>query len=485
MFLFNINKTLKIIGFVPLIVWCILYLQTDLWYDEVYTLENFVLTDWRTTVTYYPAPNNHIFYNLLLQALTGLTGLRDIVTVAENVFILRAFQLLITLFTAYFASLIIKSLCKSDYYNWVYVVMFTTIPLLNFSLQIRGYMLSALLLTLLLYTIIKQEKSRYTYLQILLFTFLLLYTIPSNIYTIASVGVGIFMLCFNRKRNNYITIMFFIFLGILLSTVCYFPILNQVIDNKFSSREAPGTFYIASVFKNFILSFISKRIPFLLPILIGGSMYLIKKKNRYFLFLIITASFPFVFAFLHQKAVFERIFIPLTPVFAIVGTISFSYLIKNFVINKYRNVIIIITSTVWIGIALKEIYNNYHTVSEKIISSHKIIQNSYQNYYLSSIFKQDEVFKKLSKSYSGSPVFLYKVKDKYATKLYLKKNLIPYQTIDSLPQLNYLIKNSKKFYLITFNSEEVLKQLKYYKKFQSNLVLRKTYFSNIIVCVKK
>ena len=46
---------------------CALRLGLDLWNDEVYTLAEFVAKPWTQIVTDYSAPNNHIFYSLVLR----------------------------------------------------------------------------------------------------------------------------------------------------------------------------------------------------------------------------------------------------------------------------------------------------------------------------------------------------------------------------------------------------------------------------------
>ncbi len=480
------NRILQIIGFIPVIVWSVLYLQADLWYDEVYTLEQFVLTDLKTTVTHYPAPNNHIFYNLLLQIITRLSGLRDSISIANYIFFIRAFHLIIVLVTAYFASLIVSMSIKTNYKNWIYIILFTTIPFLNFSLQLRGYALSAMLLTALIYYCIKQQNGYKSAVQIILLTFLSLYTIPSNLYIIASIWIGVFLIGIltNKSNLNYKKNLLFLAAGVILAIICYYPILDAVINNKFSSHKAPGTFYIVNIAIGVFKGFISHRYPFIIPAIIGGVIFLIKKKNPSFIFLNLALWLPFAFAFVHQKAVFERTFIPLIPVFTILVTISLLFIIEKFIPQKNKTVIIFIVSVVWIGISIKEIFKNYESVSKIIVNTAEPIQNSYQNFYLSSIYKQEKVFKELVEKYSGEPVFLYKIKDKYSTKLYLKKNNIPFQNIDSLSQITDFSQNSKRFYIITFNLNQTLKEFKTIPAYEVKSMLKKQFFSNVLVCTK-
>ena len=134
-----------------MIFWTFRYVSSDLWYDEVYTLEHFTLVDFSTTVFYYPAPNNHIFYNLINQLLSRLFGLRDILTAESHSFIFRNFQFLISLVTAYFLVHIVKKYVSIKNSLLVLVILFTTIPFMNFSLQLRGYGLSTLLVIMLVY----------------------------------------------------------------------------------------------------------------------------------------------------------------------------------------------------------------------------------------------------------------------------------------------------------------------------------------------
>ncbi len=53
---------------------CAARLNSDLWYDESYTLIHFVSQPWHRIVRDYSAPNNHIFYSLLLRPLYLLSS---------------------------------------------------------------------------------------------------------------------------------------------------------------------------------------------------------------------------------------------------------------------------------------------------------------------------------------------------------------------------------------------------------------------------
>ena len=68
--------------------------STDFWYDEVMSLEEFILVPISKTLTDYPAPNNHIFFNLLMNLWCKLWGINTFAQAANNVFIVRLLPLM-------------------------------------------------------------------------------------------------------------------------------------------------------------------------------------------------------------------------------------------------------------------------------------------------------------------------------------------------------------------------------------------------------
>jgi len=481
---------LKIIGLVPLIIWAYYYINYDLWYDEVCSLELFVLTDWKTTMFYYPAPNNHVLYNLINQVVTRLIDLRDINLITENVFIFRSFQLGVTLLTVYYSSLLVKQFFKENYNGLVFVILLTTIPFLNFSLQLRGYITSALFLVMLVFYSMKYVKSNDSYSKtlIVLCSFLLLYTLPSNLYFLVSIWVLnlYFWIYYKRKdltlSKKHFNVLVCIGIGSVLALLFYLPIIDQVVNNKYSSRSVKGVFQVVYTLKSILIGFLSKRY-FLLFLVIPGVYLFLKEFNKknLFWYLIFILFLPFLFSFLHQKNAFQRVFIPLAPIFSIVMALSISYLLSKVPNSKIRNAILLILSVYCVSVFVKEIKNNYHTISKNMIDNEILIQNSYQNYYLGSFFKQDNVAKLLNAEYNNAPVFIFNHIDTPSTELYLRKYDIPFSTIDSL---NNIFKKEidSTIFIITSHLKSTLTSLDEYEKLEIKVRTSNNSFTSIIQC---
>ena len=65
-------------------------LNNDLWNDEIYTLEKFTLVHiFKTTITDYHVPNNHILYNIFNHFYLKLAGIKTLKQAMEHAWVLR------------------------------------------------------------------------------------------------------------------------------------------------------------------------------------------------------------------------------------------------------------------------------------------------------------------------------------------------------------------------------------------------------------
>lgn len=138
---------LYLLAFLPLIIWASAYINQDLWYDEVFSFEQFVFQDWNTTVTDYSAPNNHIFHNLILQLFSRSIGVRDAMELPSFIFLFRILELFISLGTAYYLLKLGSLLFSQTPRYLILLCLFSSLAFANYQIQIRGYALSCLLLT--------------------------------------------------------------------------------------------------------------------------------------------------------------------------------------------------------------------------------------------------------------------------------------------------------------------------------------------------
>ena len=120
---------------VPLVL-CASRLDLDLWYDEAYTLENFVSKPFAVIATDYSAPNNHVLYSLLL---------RPVYLVSDSEFFLRLPSLLFTVGTLVMVFRMTRRWAGVSAAMSATLWLGLTQTFLIHTIQVRGYGLSMFL----------------------------------------------------------------------------------------------------------------------------------------------------------------------------------------------------------------------------------------------------------------------------------------------------------------------------------------------------
>ncbi|PHR11093.1 MAG: hypothetical protein COA40_12210 [Aequorivita sp.] len=486
---------LTIVGFGPMAIWCYHYIDYDLWYDEVYSLEEFVLKDFSTTLFYYPAPNNHIFYNFTTQLISRAFGYRDIFSLEAHTYIFRGFQLIISLLTAFLSVRILKRFFGSKSSFLLYAILFTTIPYMNFALQLRGYNMSALFIVILVYFSWSyiSERKNFSIFMVLISSLLLLYTIPSNLYVLVAFGFLLFCswLYYYRKRENisqqYFKVMVAVAIGAVLAFLLYLPILEDIMFNKYSNRDAFGFLYSFHVMGIAVFDFFSSRY-FLLLLLLPGLYIFYRKssmKERYY-FVFLTALFvvPFVFSFLHQKAPFPRVFVPLAPIFSIILTLLIVKFIDILKVYQTR-ILQAIVSVYCIVVFLNEMDKNDTIISKNMVENNMEAQDLYRNFYLGSFYKQDSTMNYLAAVHNNYPVVKYNQRDQPSTDFYLRKHKIPFKEVDTISAISKELKDSGKVYILTSFKNRTLEALQKMDSMETKVLTPKYAFTNIIVVETK
>ncbi len=482
---------LSLLGLIPLAIWCYTYIDYDLWYDEVYSLEEFALKDFSTTMFYYPAPNNHIFFNLTSQVISRLFGYRDIFSAEANLYIFRSFQLLISLFTAFFSVKILKRFFGYKSSFLLYAILFTTIPYLNFSLQLRGYNMSALFIVLLIYYALSyiNSQKKIALLAVLFSGLLLLYTIPSNLYALVAVWLILFFgwVYYLKKGNgiskHYLKSLLAVSIGAVLAFLLYLPILEDVIFNKYSNRGPFGLLYSFHVLRIAIVDFFSNRF-FLLLLLLPGCYIFYKKstfvEKQYFFALAALFLIPFVLSFFHQKAPFPRVFVPLAPVFCMLLTIPIVKFVDTNLKLFQTRILQLLVTVYCIFVFINEMKKNDIMISADAVENNRESQSLSRNYYLGSFFKQDRTMQYLSEVYKGAPVLKLDQRDQPSTDFYLRKYNIPFAEIDTATDIPEKLEQNGRLFILTSFKDKTLEELKRIDSIQVE-VLTPTYsFTNII-----
>ena len=152
------KKYLLVLITIPFFILCIRLLDRDIYYDEAYSLVNYILVPIKQTVFEYKNLNNHFFYslicNLYLKAfaeMPRLTGDTSILFWLMNrPYMIRLPQLAFSGVTIYYLYQIGK-LFNKRVALYSIVILMTTIPYHYYVTQVRGYSLSIMLITILVY----------------------------------------------------------------------------------------------------------------------------------------------------------------------------------------------------------------------------------------------------------------------------------------------------------------------------------------------
>ncbi|UCD63624.1 MAG: hypothetical protein JSW34_12905 [Candidatus Zixiibacteriota bacterium] len=486
------------LGLVPLIYWSITYLSVDLWYDEVYSFHYFALKGISDTLFHYPASNNHVLFNFMNHILSRVLGLRSMDAVMDHVYVFRGVQLLITIATAYYSLRIIRKFFYREYSYLNTIVLFTCIPFMNFSLQLRGYNMSSLFSLMVIYyswTYV-ETRGRTGRIMIILSAFLLLYTIPSNLYFLAAFGITIFYAWLVKLRNPYIValssrrVLIFLLGGVLIAGIAYLPILGDIMSSKLATRAPASVFHSIAVFTEVIPAFLSDRY-LLLFLLIPGLILMFKREDRLVtkrcLSLLLLLIFPFVISFVHQKAPFQRVFVVLSPLFCILLTIIMISVIGRISNGRLRSAVIIGVSVYCLLTFFYEIRQNNETMTRNFIEKNTIEQNISNNYYLSDFYHPGESAGHFSSICDPNlAVAVFDQVDMASSDAYLRKSKINFVWLDSVSELRDFIGrgNRRKFYIVTSHKNRTSQYLQEEYNLLTRALTSEPSLVNFIECEK-
>jgi hypothetical protein len=340
------NYVLVAIGLLPLLHWMFGHVHQDAWWDELISLKDYALVTFETTRTSYPEPGNHIFFNLFDNVVSRLIGVRDFYEMLDQLWKLRFAQGLLAIGTCVYVFLTVKRFFSERYASLAVIILASTIPFLNFSLQLRGYNMSMLFVSMVIYHGWSYLHSRkWPHLLLTgLSSFFFLYTIPSNVYFLFGFSLVMLMDWWTNFRADgrsvedkkskkkpkgpslfsypHLWLLGAIGIGTAITFMAYQPIMELLLDNRFVSKAPPERAYvITNVFPSVMKAFFSFRWLLLLPVLGGIFFWWTKKEldfeRRELVYILVIFLLPFLFLFIHEKVPFERTFVHLAPVFAI------------------------------------------------------------------------------------------------------------------------------------------------------------------------
>lgn len=426
----------------------------DFWYDEVMSLEEYILVPLKKTVTDYSAPNNHVFFSVLMNVWCRLWGISTFAQAAENVVIIRLLPAIITALTIIAVHATAKRLSNGYGGMLAAFSLVCILPFYNYGVQLRGYGLSMALTALLGYFCLRyfQKKWAWDGILVSVFTSLLLYTVPSNLYPVLGF-LGVLWWCFVHRliklgavkaiNSIYTKLFLFVIAGVVLAIAMYLPVIKQVVNNDYVKTE--GFFRAAiggeaiGIFKSFFRPY------YILPILLitGLIVGLIKKvKLQVWWILMAVIIIPFVISYVRGDRPFDRTFMYIAPLLAVWVGVSYFLIyenwVKNTLLEKKLGIVLLILMSLGFNNGSKEI-------KDKLTNDVKNEKREYSIYY-NNLLSPYHTYQNLrllkENNTNGLPVFLHEV-DKYAMHGYL-----PALDISWEPNLEK-IKQVNSYYIIT------------------------------------
>src|SRR4051812_37165833 len=150
-------------------------------YDEAFTFETYARGSLGHIASTYNDSNNHILYSLLVHGTWRVLG--------DHVWTVRVVALLAGVATIPAAYLVARSLYGRSAARWAAGLTATSAPLVDYSVNGRGYSLGVLLtlIALWLATVLLRAPSRWAWAGFVASSALAVYTVPTMAYGIAIV----------------------------------------------------------------------------------------------------------------------------------------------------------------------------------------------------------------------------------------------------------------------------------------------------------
>lgn len=405
-------------------------LPEDLWNDEIYTLQFFVFKGLPTVLTDYHVPNNHVLANVL-HWLWATTGGCDIGTFLDEAWKIRLLPGLMSVGTVWL-------LYRTGSREWgaaggwaAVIFLLSGITFERFAFQVRGYSLSLLaaaaLLGVALGFLEKKANTWRIWLTAAGLSAALLYTIPSNLYFVASVGAMVVLARGWRERAGWV-FSAALAAGAVLAVALYAQMLSQVLHNEYL---AAGGAFRALHFENAfqtLQQFFSWR-WWLLPVLIWGWWRAYREgglRRQQVLLLSGSLLMPFLLSALRGDEPPLRTFLTGLPALALLAGVCWVALGGG----SWRRLLAAMAVT---GCLLSFAYARYEARQrearglDEVVRYQELNYNYYQDFYAPNL--ELDLFR--SKFGSGQPLVL-ETAEPYDLPIFLAHKKMRFVPLDSI-----------------------------------------------------
>jgi hypothetical protein len=366
---------------IPLLASIYYAIKMPVSYDEASTYVNFSSRSILSSISYYPAPNNHILHSVLTNLFLALP-FSDLISI-------RIPSVLVSIMCILFLFSFIK-----EYYNkyigYIAIAVFSTFYMaLYYSYMSRGYELQCFFFILMTYSIFKiigkpDNKLYWVYFSVS--SILGFYTIPSFLYPFIIGNIFLLFIFKSIRKKHLISV----FLVGLITSCLYLPIIlingfGALANNRYVTtidratvvKNIPSFFY--NIFKDATgLS----AILILVIICVGVLIILIRYKGKIKYYFPMVLLISPILLILHSVIPFSRTFQYYNCIISLfIGIILFE-LLKKRITLKYCFIPLLI-----IQLLLVYNFNRYIYINEKysIITQSELLKlDSGRHFYVCS-----------------------------------------------------------------------------------------------------
>ena len=341
----------------------------DYWIDELYTLEHFVFVPIQTIASDYHVPNNQVLFSLTESLFARLYGIHSLQEALQQPNLMRLWPFVISVVAIWMTYRIAAKLSGPLTGFLAGLLLITSLPFYNYALQLRAYTLCISLYLCLVYVLLFSR--RFGGLWTAIFTALLLYALPSNVYILLATTLCLFILKVRRPTKQFgmqpiaCSTLKLVGLGagFFLAFLLYLPMLSQIQGNPLLSRHQTGviTYTLTEVFPIVCWHLLSGRqgLLVLMIALLIWHLRFPEKRKGVLGFAIVLGSLlllPFLFSGLRGDGAPYRVFLTPIGMFCILAALGMSSLIRQFPNERIRNSIFALLLLYCGGLVFYEIH---------------------------------------------------------------------------------------------------------------------------------
>ncbi|MBE7439291.1 MAG: hypothetical protein HS115_12605 [Spirochaetales bacterium] len=205
------------------------YRNSELYYDEAYTIHEYVNRGWLRITTEYDEPNNHVLFNILTYLWFKVAGITSVI---ENTNVMRILPGTITVVTLLSLYKLTAITLGRNAARLSLILLTGCIPYYSYALRMRGYTLGCALFILFLLVLAYLEKTKARNRQdhgasllLILLCALQVYNLPSSAAIVLPAGLAAIARSAVQRRWIYIPIFG---LAAFLSLLFYFPMISDL-----------------------------------------------------------------------------------------------------------------------------------------------------------------------------------------------------------------------------------------------------------------